>query len=423
MKVGYLHLGPPHHGVARYGRLLAGEARRRPDLVVDEVEVQLGVSAPQDLAAIRAAARRLSAANVVHIQYNCQRLSSVWGAGWTQLRHLWLFCRHCTAPVIVTIHDVSPGIRPGLVWDRAKDRIKYEFGRAARIGRSRQGASARPHPILPMGISFEMRRMFGPPALALRVLRRRTKRILVCTHEERRRLQWYLAGCDASIVPHFVEQRRIVVSSDAARRRLHLEGVRTVTLQGYVSLRKGHLLLIEAAALLPDDVHVIFAGGAIPGNESFVQDVERLVQERGLSDRIRVTGFLSEPEFEAYVQATDLAVCPFESMSASGSLSTWISVGRPILASEMPQIDEYNRLEPNAIRTFAPRTPEALAAAITALLPPRAGGAVDQAVLRLRSQLAMPVVFDLHLAAYRDAISREMAGTSISGTAEAVRKA
>ena len=63
--------------------------------------------------------------------------------------------------------------------------------------------------------------------------------------------------------------------------------------------------------------------------------------------------------------ASHLAGCPFEMLSASGSLSTGVSLGRPILASDLPQIAEYNRIEPGAIKTFQPYTSEALAAAIT----------------------------------------------------------
>jgi hypothetical protein len=41
MKIGYLHIDPDKHGVCRYGRILAAEARRRPDVTVIEADVIL----------------------------------------------------------------------------------------------------------------------------------------------------------------------------------------------------------------------------------------------------------------------------------------------------------------------------------------------------------------------------------------------
>ena len=41
MKIGYVQVGAPWHGVTRYGRLLAAAARERADLIVLECEVEL----------------------------------------------------------------------------------------------------------------------------------------------------------------------------------------------------------------------------------------------------------------------------------------------------------------------------------------------------------------------------------------------
>ncbi|NJR49044.1 MAG: hypothetical protein HC780_05175 [Leptolyngbyaceae cyanobacterium CSU_1_3] len=48
MKVGYLHIGEPEHGIARYGRYLANEARTRPELTVIEATVLLTGEATVD---------------------------------------------------------------------------------------------------------------------------------------------------------------------------------------------------------------------------------------------------------------------------------------------------------------------------------------------------------------------------------------
>lgn len=139
-----------------------------------------------------------------------------------------------------------------------------------------------------------------------------------------------------------------------------------------------------------------------------------LAKTMGVEERLRITGYLSEEELERYLVATDLAICPFKNCSASGSLSTWISVAHPtILAFDLPQINEYNRLEPGAIKTFQPYTPAALAQAIRQLLP-TCGESYAPAVERLRQRLSMPAIFDEHLSHYRHVTATLHGGSSKS---------
>ena len=48
MKIGYVQVGAPWHGVTRHGRLLAAEARERADLIVLECEVELSGNRRED---------------------------------------------------------------------------------------------------------------------------------------------------------------------------------------------------------------------------------------------------------------------------------------------------------------------------------------------------------------------------------------
>src|SRR5260221_9297654 len=111
MRVGYLHLALPgrnQFGLTRYGRLIAAEARRRPELEVLEVEAQLDGPPGADAARLREAASRLSQVDVVHLQYS----RYLWRAGWRQ-RYYWdVFWRHCRRPLVATIHDVYPYFYP-----------------------------------------------------------------------------------------------------------------------------------------------------------------------------------------------------------------------------------------------------------------------------------------------------------------------
>jgi glycosyltransferase involved in cell wall biosynthesis len=191
-------------------------------------------------------------------------------------------------------------------------------------------------------------------------------------------------------------------SPEEARTALGLNGRRVVTLLGFIHDRKGYRLLIEALASLPSDVVAIAAGGPSP-TSTVIPGLLALAQARGVADRFRITGYLSEPELNRYATATSLAVCPFRDASASASLSTWISAARPILASALPLIAEYNALEAGAIRTFHPYTAASLADAIRAALD-RDSDAESQRVTRLRDRLLPRAILDRHVEAYREVL-------------------
>jgi glycosyltransferase involved in cell wall biosynthesis len=368
MILGYAHLGASTHGVSRYGRLLAAEARRRPDLSVMECDVTLTGDAQADRRSLKDAGRQLSTADVVHIQYNCQPAGCVWGHGWRRLLHLEIFARAARTRLVATLHDlpvrrapVFAGRNPIRAWQRVE--------KAA------------------------------PQVMALGWLERHASRLLVCSDEERARTKDRRDR--VRVVPHFVEPRELPGSREHAKEALGLQGRRVVTLLGYIHPRKGHALMVEALASLPADVTVIFAGRPPDGDGTFVRALIEDATTRGVFDRVRITGFLPEASLETYLAATDLAVCPFESLSASGSLSTWLSVGRPILASDLPQIAEYNAIEPGASHTFRPYDASALAGAIHAAL---AGSDDASARDRLRGRLLLPSVFDRHLEIYCELI-------------------
>jgi glycosyltransferase involved in cell wall biosynthesis len=363
MEVGFIHAGAPEHGVSRYGRLLASAAAQTADVRVRECEVRLDGRSDQEQ--LLAAAEQLAAADLVHVQYNSQPKGSVWGPGWRQFRNLRLFGAAVRRPLVVTVHDVY-SLKPA--WPSALRRPGREVRRLAANG----------------------------PQLAVRYwLQRRAARLLVCSEEERRHLS------RSRVVPHFVEARPLQGSRDEIRRALALADRRVVTLLGYIHERKGHRLLIEALKQLPDDVVAVFAGAPAPSSNGIVEDLRALADSLGVATRLRITGYLPEQQLEQYLMATDVAVCPFRSLSASGSLSTWISTARPIVATALPQIAEYNAVAPGAIATFHPRSPEALARAVRTVLQD-GGEAQSDALRRVRERLLLPAIAGRHVTIYRE---------------------
>ena len=392
MKVGYLHVGvsrAQESGVTRYGRLMAAEARQRADLDVIERSLVLGGDRSQNRRLISKAAQFIAKVDVVHLQYS----KYVWGRGWDQLSYLKRFINQCPLPFIVTLHDIYPELYPA--YDPLTALIQENY-------QQRQYSRFRSWALRSTARSFWSN--YLADHWTLRWLLHQAATILVCTQVEKQRLNHFAKSSRITVLPHFVEQRGAAIDPLQAKAGLGLEAFRVITLQGFIYPGKGHQLMIEAMPELPQDVNVIFAGGPSPGSESYLEGLRELSESRGVGDRLQITGYLSADKLEQYLMASDLAICPFETLSASGSLSTWISLARPILCSDLPQIAEYNQLVPGAIKTFRPYTASALAKAIQDCLQKRRND--DSALIRLRERLLMPGIFDQYVKIYRCTINR-----------------
>lgn len=369
MRIGYLHIGEPQHGIVRYGRLLAAEAKKRSELTVIETELALTDDRQHNLAQLTEAGHKLATTDVVHFQYNAH----IWGGRDRQLSHLQRFLQACTTRRIATLHDIfyPPSITQ--LWQQYRD------GKRSWLELPKAWARER----------------LSPNIRALHTITAQCDRVLICTQTEAERLHGYVPTHQVQVVPHFVEARELKINAAKAREQLEFKPDQIViSLLGFIYRGKGHDLLVEALSHLPQNYIAVFAGGL--GHQDFLDSVLSLAKQMGVHDRIRVTGYLSEADQELYLAATHLAVCPFKRTSASGSLSTWISANKPILASDLPQIQEYNRLQPRAIHTFSPYTAEALAIAIQHAVSQISNLAIED----LNRQLTMPVIFDRHLDQY-----------------------
>jgi glycosyltransferase involved in cell wall biosynthesis len=122
----------------------------------------------------------------------------------------------------------------------------------------------------------------------------------------------------------------------AFRDRYVLHGKRVLTLFGYVTPNKGYAMVLDNLATLPPDVVFVIAGGARrPIEEPCVADVKRHIAKAGVQDRVIVTGYLSDEDVAAAMQATDLALVPHTQATNSYSVTLPVSHGRPTLASDL----------------------------------------------------------------------------------------
>jgi glycosyltransferase involved in cell wall biosynthesis len=400
MKIGYLHLGPTEHGINRYGKMLANASRQKIELTVEEVELLLKDNPIDNSKTLINAAQQLSQSDLVHIQFSYFN-DLLWGSGWTQLDHLRIFLSHCQSPIVVTLHDVyycPRGLKGFLSFLRNQLQILLDFKLNNVDSYSKLELLTSHLRILYWTVKDYWNGNFGPAIATLNVLLKHADSVLVCSQEEARRLDNRVPFSKLKIIPHFVEPRSLSITADEARQSLNLVGKIVLTILGFVFSGKGHQLLIGALPDLPLDVEVVFAGNAEVDKE-FVKSIKQTTDEKGLSNRLRFTGYLSEQDLESYLLATDLAICAFKEFSASGSISTWISVGCPILASDLPQIKEYNAIEPGAIQVFAPYTSDALLKAIQAFLDGDRAKHVTK-IENLGKHLSIFNIMDLHLAVY-----------------------
>ena len=368
-RVGFLHLGDERHGVRRYGFLLARELERQGGPVL-EAATELGGSWSADARRLDEAAARLAGADVIHAQYN----RALWGDGWYQVRALKRFLSRVDAPVVFGLHDVYVD-DPWDEWRRRRQTLRRRIARA---------------------VSTRI-----PARRALAVLLRRADAVTVCFDCERDRLATLgTAKARVDVIGHFIESRPPLPPRDDARRALGVEHRRVVTLLGFIHRRKGPDLLVDALAHLQDDVLVVLAGAPSPGNDKLVRKLTRQAVDRGAADRFVVTGYLDEDEQARWLAATDVAACPFRFLSASGSIATWISAGRPVLCHAVPQVEEYRRIAPDALSSFEPYTAEALAAAITRELG-RDRRLPDPSVEALREEFSIERTVGRHVELYR----------------------
>ncbi|NBB72044.1 MAG: glycosyltransferase [Bacteroidetes bacterium] len=412
MTIGYLHIGPATHGVTRYGALLARAAREHLSDDVIEAEAELLGRPAEDEQQLRTAIQRLSRADVVHLQYN----ERVWGNA-RAAAHVRTVIAVCAAPIVATLHDV----REGYGW-RGIGRRTWAQRTADVPGGSGAGGgehrAADPDRVTGLWASMQRAARYvwkeWQNTRATKHLARHAAQILVCTHEEARRLRGIVAPEQRTVLPHFVEDRAIDITPPNAQKELGLAGHRVCTVLGFIHRAKGHALVVEAMPAWPNDVHVVFAGRPAVGSEGFARKLQQRAKALGVADRLRVTGYLEEGALDTYLAATDLALCPFEKVSASGSLSTWIAAERPILASDQPQIAEYNAMAAGAIATFTPYTPAALAEAARAQLdrdaengraahPESTSSVARRARAQLREKLSLPRIIQQHAAVYRAA--------------------
>lgn len=109
---------------------------------------------------------------------------------------------------------------------------------------------------------------------------------------------------------------------------------------GFLNETKGADTLLQALAKLPENVHLIFIGGRTgtsdtANNQQFFAQLDQMIVDLGLSERVHWTGFVPEHHVSAYLRAADVMVMPYRDGVSlrRGTLMAVLAHGRPLIST------------------------------------------------------------------------------------------
>lgn len=147
-------------------------------------------------------------------------------------------------------------------------------------------------------------------------------------------------GIDESkvhVIPPGVPDVPHATRDEALRASWGWQDKRIICHFGFVAPAKGHLIALDALAQLPDDYVYLIAGGSrIGAHDAYVEQIHQRVHMLGLSQRVRMTGYLLTEEIAPMLAASDVLIFPNTHADFSYSLVTAIACGSaPIVAADV----------------------------------------------------------------------------------------
>jgi len=163
------------------------------------------------------------------------------------------------------------------------------------------------------------------------------------------------------VVPHGIGDVPRAEPADEAglRERLRLDSGRVVLCVAAVRPHKNQELLVRALPHLPGDMAVVLAGR----REPYAERVSAVAGELGVTDRLRLTGFLEEADLEGLWKLAGCAAFPTRAEGFGLPVLEAMARGVPVACSDIPVLREVGGDVP---RYFDPSDPVAAAAAIEA---------------------------------------------------------
>jgi glycosyltransferase involved in cell wall biosynthesis len=110
---------------------------------------------------------------------------------------------------------------------------------------------------------------------------------------------------------------------------------------GFINPSKGADTLLLALAALPDNIHLVFIGGATgssdaKGNQLLLDELHKIIRELDLGGRVHWSGFLPDRDVSAYLNAAEVVVMPYRDGVSlrRGTLMAVLAHGRPLITTK-----------------------------------------------------------------------------------------
>jgi len=295
-------------GIAAYTRSLVDALVEFADITVEPINEG---RQPQEHYVDQA--ERLNRANVIHIQHE----HSFWGGIMPNHSAFWNLRYLIKKPIVITAHTTT-SLRD-LLKVSTERRPLHRIAKEALIRRRAYRESVETAPFI-------------------------TSRCIVHTREGGEALISRGAnGKYVHVIPAGVP--RPLKTRDFGRQFLQNAAPyqRIVTLFGYIAPNKGYELAFNALGQLPDDVALFIAGGA--RNDEMLPyetSIRNQIAERGLADRVFITGFLSDEQVADMMAATSVVIAPHTIATGSYSIMIPLSYGKAAVSSDMACFREIN---------------------------------------------------------------------------------
>jgi len=132
-----------------------------------------------------------------------------------------------------------------------------------------------------------------------------------------------------------------------------------VVVLGFVFPDRGYE---EVISELPPGIDLVALGRPAAGHEDLPAQLARRAEAAG--HRLRVTGFVPDPELAAALHSAGIPVAPNRRVAGSASIATWIGHGRRPLVPDSAYTRELAARAPGTVTSYAADIPGALRAAI-----------------------------------------------------------
>jgi D-inositol-3-phosphate glycosyltransferase len=218
-----------------------------------------------------------------------------------------------------------------------------------------------------IGMSIRSPRWTG--AAYVRTLSRLTDRFVACSSAVAEMLAGFGIPDDRLTVAHNGVSVSAIDTADAAAPDVRRPAV---GMFAAYDPRKGHELFIaaaEAVAAHYPEARFYIVGGSLsaqPESLAFERRIERMIERLGLGERVVRVDFVPRPEVFGWIRAMDVVVVPSRTEAFAHALLEAMVCARPVVATAVE--GNLDAFVDGQSGVYVPRTPSALASAVTTLI-------------------------------------------------------